>query len=170
MHCHTRQHSEYYNGFRKIKRVEELQTQKANAENSCGKTQHLHLHRSVQTASHWTNDSAQSTTPILISQTIVWEMQTLPWDDGSHQRASVEISSLPSKRNSTCVCHTLVADWLRVGETSKLSAWLLLNIHYFPSEKWSGWNRTNRTGGYGHVCVAYMKKFCVAKHTNVRNC
>ena len=28
---------------------------------------------------------------------------------------------------------------------------LLLNIQYFPSEKWSRWNRPNRTGGCGHV-------------------
>ena len=71
--------------------------------------------RSANEAVHGT---AQSTALVLISRTIACEMQTLPWDDGAHCRASVETPSLPSKRTSMRVCHTLVADRLYVHETS----------------------------------------------------
>ena len=38
------------------------------------KQQHLVLHRSAEMASYGTNDSVQSTKPVLISRIIVWEM------------------------------------------------------------------------------------------------
>ena len=97
---------------------EELQIRKSYRWKFVWPTQHLHLRCSTETASYWTNDSAQSTTPVLSSRTIVWEMQTLPWDDGPHWRASVMTSSLLSRRTSTRVFCTYVADWLGALGTS----------------------------------------------------
>ena len=88
------------------------------------------LSYSTETASYWTNNSAQSTTPVLISWTIPWEMQTLPWDDGGHRRASVETPSLLSQRTSTRVFLTYVADWLRSRETSNKCVlyWIFISL------------------------------------------
>ena len=43
--------------------------------------------------------------------------------------------------------HGRIPDTKTAEAKNSAFVWLILNIHYSPSEKWSG---SNRTGGYSH--------------------
>ena len=154
VHCHTQQHSEYDEDSGRSSVWRNSRCETANAENLRGKIR-LDLHCSAETASYLTNDSAWCTTPVKFdfpNDRLVNANPALGWWGLSECVGRDSFTSVKdSKWTSKHVCYAKVADWLRACETSNLSGWLSLNIHHFPSEKWSSWNRTNRTGGYGHV-------------------
>ena len=149
MHCHMQQHSEFDkdSGISCVWRNSRHRT--SNAENSCGKTQRLDLRRIVQ---KW-----PATEPMTLrrAQHRFWFPE---WLFGNCYSAlgwgsleSIGRGSFAAiKLNSNKCLQRLGSRLIAFTRNKKLSAWLLLNIHYFPCEKWPGWNQTYRTGGYGH--------------------
>ena len=85
---------------------------------------------------------------VFIPRRIVREMQILPWDEAAFWRASLESPLLYHQSELQHVSATPIGI---AAACARNKQWLLLNVHFFPYEKWSDWNRTTPTGDYGHV-------------------
>ena len=120
-----------WRGFGKIKCLEELQTR--------NKPPTLKIRRIAETVSYWTNQTAGFHFP---NDCVGNANPALGWSDSLESVVRNSFAGIKAIFN-TCLLG-LGRGLIARAQNKQLSAWLLLNIHYFPSE--SGPVETGPTG------------------------